>query len=238
MTWRAALRIVLAATGGVTFLVGAVAAGTGALLTTGLHGGDSLRTEAERVEVPGCSTVIMEIADARVDAGQLERFEGIDDRAEPLLTIRPIGTSQEPWLIGSADQRVVERQLLGARYCLLEVADGAWSATSVVPQEGSPDPQFSGVTGWWATASSGGAVAIPLPDPGSSVVVSGSSESSLTALEIVGELEMSGVGNFGWIALIGGLMTALLGVLMLLVSILGLRSKGRHEGTTASGMPS
>lgn len=234
MTPRSAGRIVLAGIGGVALLAGAVAVGVGALLTTDLDGKDSLRTEADRIEVQGCSTVIMEIAGARVDAGQLERFEPISDRSQPLLNVRPFGTSGGPWLIGSADQEAVEQQLLGARYCLVEVAQGAWSSTAVVPQMDSPDPEFSGVAGLWATASSGEAVALPLPEPGSSVVVSGSSDSSLTALEVVGELEIAGAGNFGLITLIGGVMTALLGVLMVLISIFGLRTKGRHEGSTLS----
>lgn len=238
MRRRAAGRIVLATVGGAITLAGVIAAGIGGLLMTELRGGDSLRTGAERVEVPGCSTVVMEIADARVDAGQIERFKPLDDLSLPLLTIRPIGTSTAPWLIGSASQGAVEQQLLGARYCLVEVADGAWSATAVVPQEGSEDPQFSGVTGWWATASTGGVVALPLPDRGTSVVVSGSSESSLTAVEVAGELEISGAQNIGLVALVGGVMTAVLGVLMLLISIHGLRTKGRHEGTAARGMSS
>ena len=238
MTRRTAGRIVLTAIGCAAIITGVLAAVLGSLLMTGLRGEDSLRTGAERIELPGCSTVIMEIADARVDAGEIERFDPIVDRSQPLLTIRPIGTSADPWLIGSADQRAVEQRLLGARYCLVEVADGAWSATSVVPQEGSPDPQFSGVTGLWATASGGAAVALPVPQAGSSVVVSGSSDSSLTALAVAGELEVPGAGNIGLIALIGGVVTTVLGAVMVLISILALRTRGRHEVASASGLPS
>lgn len=235
MTRRSAGRIVLGAIGGAAVLAGVFVVIIGGYLSMGLHGGDSLRTEAARIEVPGCSTVIMEIADIRVEVGELERIEPLEKRARPLLSIRPIGTSDEPWLIGSADQRSVEQKLLGARYCLVEASDGAWSSTSVVPQDGSPDPQFSGIFGLWATAPSGGSVAMPLPKPGVSVVVSGASESSLSALEVAGELEISGAGDIGVITLIGGVVTTSLGALLLVISILGLRTKGRHEISTPPG---
>jgi thymidine phosphorylase len=116
----------------VLILGGVLAAAFGGWVTATLQGDDSLRTAPQLIEVPGCSTVVMEIADARVDAGQLDRIEVITNRSESFLSIRVNGSSAHDWLIGTADQRQVEEQLLGARYCLVEVANGAGLATTAL----------------------------------------------------------------------------------------------------------
>lgn len=233
---RTATRLLLGFAGGVLMLIGGTAAVLGGWITATLSGHDSLRTAPQVIDASGCSTVVMEIADARVDAGELGRIEPVTNRSQSLFTVRINGETPEPWLVGVADQQVVEQRLLGARYCLVESTDGGWTTTFIAVEPDALDAQFSGVPGRWAAATNGEAVALPVPESGSSVVISGSGESTLDALEVVGELEITGASAAGWVALIGGIATVVLGVGLLLISIFGLRSKGRHEGDEGSAL--
>ena len=232
---RKVARVILALAGAVLLVLGSAVAALGGWISATLTGPDSLRTAPEVVDASGCSTVIMEIADVRVDTGELNRIEPIADRSQSLLTIRVNSETAEPWLVGMADQRDVEQRLLGARYCLVEATDDGWKVTSIAVTPDAPDAQFTGVAGRWATAASGEAVALPLPEVGSSVVISGSNESTVESLEVAGELEITGASTVALVALIGGIATAAVGIGLLLVSILGLRSRGRHEGSTEAG---
>lgn len=231
MTKRTIGRVVLFSVGGLMIAAGATAAIAGAVVNGSVGSDDSLLTSPQIVQTAGCSTVVMEIADIRVDGGDLQDFAPLDERATPALTLRPTGTSEEPWLVGSADQQVIEQQLLGARYCLVEASNGAWSTTSNAIQADSPDPVFSGTPGRWASIASGETVALPLPDSGTSIVISGSDDSSLTTIEVRGQLQIQGASQLAWLALVGGLSTAGLGVALVLVAAFGLRRKGRHEGS-------
>lgn len=230
MTKRTIVRIILFVVGGLMIVIGAVATAAGALVNETVGSDDSLRTSPQIIQVPGCSTVVMEIADIRVESGELGRLAQLEERSTPLVTLRPTGISQEPWLVGSADQQAIEQQLLGTRYCLVEAAGGAWSSTSIEVQADSPDPVFSGVPGRWAYVGSGLAVALPIPESGSSIVISGTDESSLDTVEVVGQLQIEGASQLAWIALFAGLTTAVLGAVLVIVAAVGLRSKGRHEG--------
>lgn len=232
---RTVVRVLLGFAGAVLLLVGGTAAGLGGWISATLTGQDSLRTTPESIDASGCSTVVMEIADVRVDAGELARIEPIADRSQSFFTVRVDAETTEPLLVGVADQQDVEQRLLGARYCLVESVDSGWEVTSIQVDPDAPDAQFTGVTGLWASAMSGEAVALPLPELGSSVVISGSDDSSVASLEVAGELDIAGASTVGWTALVGGAATAVLGIGLLLVSILGLRSKGRHEGRTEAG---
>ncbi len=235
---RTAARVVLGFAGSVLVLAGVLAAAFGGWITATLQGHDSFRTVPQLIQVPGCSTVVMEIADARVDAGQLDGIEVVTNRSESLLSIRVNGISPNGWLVGTADQQRVEEQLLGARYCLVEVANGAWASSSIAFDSGAPDANFTGIPGRWATPTNDEAVVVPLPGPGLSIVISGSEESSLSTVEVVGELEIEGASQAGLVALIGGIITILLGIALVLFAILGLRSKGRHENDGQQGSTS
>lgn len=231
MTKRTIGRIVLFIVGGLVIVVGAGATIAGAVVNASVGRDDSLRTSPQVIQTSGCSTVVMEIADIRIDGGELENFAPLSERATALLTLRPMGTSDEPWLVGSSNQQAIEQQLLGARYCLVEASDGAWSTTSIAIQADSPDPVFFGIPGRWASIASGETVALPVPESGTSIVISGSDESSLTTIEVRGQLQIQGVSQLGWIALVGGVITAIVGLALVIVAALGLRNKGRHEGS-------
>jgi hypothetical protein len=234
VTKRTIARVVLFSVGGMMIAAGAAATSAGVVVNESVGSDDALRTSPQIIQTPGCSTVVMEIADIRVDGGDLEEFAPLSERATAALTLRPTGVSEEPWLVGSADQKAIEQQLLGARYCLVQVQGGAWSTTSIAIQADSPDPAFSGIPGRWAQVASDDAVALPLPESGSSIVVSGSEDSTLETVEVRGQLRIQGASQLAWLALVGGLITAGLGVALVLVAALGLRRKGRHEGPATS----
>jgi hypothetical protein len=81
-------------------------------------------------------------------------------------------------------------------------------------------------------------VVVPLPRPGSSIVISGSEDSLLATVQVVGEFEIEGASRIGLVGLIGGIIAALVGIALVLLGTLGLRSKGRHEGTAQHGSTS
>lgn len=238
---RKVARVLVALAGAVLLVLGGAVAALGGWISTTLAGPDSLRTTPETIDTSGCSTVVMEIADVRVDAGELSRIEPIAERSQSLFTIRvnaqPPDTNADsnPFLVGVADQQDVEQRLLGARYCLVESAGSGWKVTSIAVTPDAPDAQFSGVLGRWATSASGETVALPLPAVGSSVVISGSDESFVESLEVSGELEITGASTVGLGAFVGGIATVVVGIGLLMISILGLRSRGRHEGSTEAG---
>lgn len=230
---RVVVRIVLGLLGSALVLIGVGAAAAGGWITATLGSQDSLRSTPQVIDVPGCSTVLMEIADAQVDIDQLEALGDLDPlagRTDALLTIGVAGDAAAPWLVGIADQQEVEGRLLGARYCVVEVNDGAWSFSSIAVEPDAPDVNFSGLPGLWAKAGNGESVAVPLPTAGESLVVSGSSGSALSTIEIAGEYRIQGASDVGMIALIAGVITVVLGVGALIVSIAVLRNRGQHEG--------
>lgn len=240
---RRAVRVLLGFVGAVLLALGGAVAIPGGWVLATLTGPDSLRTAPETIDASGCSTVVMEIADVRVDTGNLTRFEPIAERSQTNFTVRVnAGTADadadtNPFLVGVADQQDVEQRLLGARFCLVESTQGGWMVTPIAVSPDAPDAQFTGVAGLWATAASAEAVALPLPEAGSSVVISGTDELTVESIDVSGELQITGASTLGLVAFVGGIATAAVGIVLLLVSILGLRSKGRHEGHTETGSP-
>lgn len=232
---KTAVWLLLGLAGAVLLVLGGAAAALGGWILAMLTGQDSLKTAPETIGAAGCSTVVMEIADVRVDAGELTRIEPIADRSRSLFTVRVNAETTDPLLVGVADQLDVEQRLLGARYCLVESTDSGWEVTSIAVAPDVPDAEFAGVAGLWATATSGDAIAIPLPEPGSSVVISGSNQSSVESFEVAGEVEIPGASTVGLVALVGGIATLALGIGLLVVSSLGLRSRGRHEEHAEAG---
>lgn len=230
---RTVARVILAILGSIAVLVGTVAAAGGSLVLSTVGDNDGLSTVPQVVEVAGCSTVLMEISDARVQFDQLEALDDFDplaDRSSESFVVTANGATQEPWLIGVTNQQEVEKRLLGSRYCLVEVRDNAWSSVAISLSDESPDVVFDSVPGLWAFAASGEAVSLPVPQEGSTVVISGADDSSLSTVVVSGVYAINGASQVGMIALIGGAVTIVLGVLLLILSLYILRTKGRHEG--------
>lgn len=228
-------RVILAILGSIGLVVGTFAVAGGGLLLATVGTENGLSTASQEVDVDGCSTVLMEIAAARVQVEQFEAFNDFDplsDRFSSSFVVTANGTTQEPWLIGVTDQVRVEERLLGTRYCLVEVRDNAWSSVAIAPSDDAPDVVFDSVPGLWASAASGESVSLPVPGPGSTVVISGTDDSTLSSVVVTGVYAIDGASQVGLIALIGGGVTLLLGVLLLIVSLYVLRAKGRHEGTS------
>lgn len=239
---RTGARVTMGVVGVLAVVCGTTGVVVGALVGVSMTGTDAWRSAAQVIDVPGCSTAVMEIAEAHVDAPQLEPVRAIAplrDRTQARLIVTAQGTGEQPWLIGVADQRAIESRLLGARYCLVEARAGSWTSTPVEVAAGAPDVRIDGIAGEWAISQSGRPVALPVPTFGSSVVVSGSDNSSLSTMSIAGEVIVEGGSDAGLISLLGGTVTFVLGVILLVVSIHTLRNHGEHERArrSDSGIP-
>lgn len=231
---RSFLRVMLAAFGLLCVLIGAAGVAIGLLASATVTDAGSIRTEGQTIEAPGCATLLVELATARIDAGAWGRVPLVERRSA--LTITPSGSTAVPWLVGSADRRDVEARLLGARYCLAERVDSTWSVSSIAVGESDPDVRLDGVPGLWATVRDGQQVQLPVPSAPTTVVISGDDASSLTNVKVAGEVKFPGSAQVARIALLGGIGTSGLGVVMLVVSFAGLRRKGRHEKPVGSSV--
>lgn len=229
---RTIARWVIAVVGVIAIAVGAAVAAGSAWVQSTLDSRDSLTSVPQRISASGCQTLLVEVSDAGVSAEDLEGFAPIADRSEETLSI---SVSDVPGgvLIGLADSGAVESRLLGARYCVAQAGSDGWSAEAVEPAADSPDVDFAGVSGLWARPASGEAVVVPLPGPGDTLVISADGPASVDEVQLVGRYRIVGAGEAATIALFGGIGTAVLGLLLLLVSVFGLRSRGRHEAGAA-----
>lgn len=233
---RSFLRVTLAALGLLCVVIGAAGIAIGLLTSATLTQTGAIRTEGQTIETPGCATLLVELATARIDAGAWGQVPLVERRTA--LTITPFGSTAVPWLVGSADRPEVEARLLGARYCLAERVDSTWSVSSIALGERDPDVQLDGLPGLWATVRDGEPVQLPVPSAPTTVVISGDDASSLTSVNITGEVQFPGSAHVVRIALLGGIGTSVLGVVLLVVSIAGLRRKGRHEKPVESSVGS
>lgn len=228
---RRVTRILLASFGVALLVIGAGAIALGLVANTTFTQAGAIRTDSQSIEAPGCATLLVELATARVDVGEWGRIPLAERRTA--LTITPSGSTAVPWLVGAADRRDIEQRLLGARYCLAQRIGSGWSVSSIAVGESDPDVRLDGVRGLWAHVRDGQPVQLPVPSAPSTVVVSGQDASSLSTVEIVGEIQFEGGDNVARIALLGGIASMVLGLVLLVVGIAGLRRKGRHEGPTA-----
>ena len=224
---RSVLRVTLAALGLLCVVVGAAGIAIGLLTSASFSQEGAIRSHGQVIEAPGCATLLVELATVRLDAGAWGRVPLLERRSA--LTITPSGSTEVPWLVGAADRPDVEARLLGARYCLAERVNSTWSVSSIAVGERDPDVRFDGVPGLWATVRDGQGVELPVPSAPTTVVISGDDASSLSSVEVAGEVQFAGSVHPSRIALLGGIGTTVLGLLLLVVSIASLRRKGRHE---------
>ncbi len=229
---RSLARIILSLLAVLAMVIGAAAVGLGLWINATLDGRDLLRTEAQTIELPGCSTAIIEIADVRFDIGELADVPQLVQRVNTSVSLRVDGADARSWLVGVGDQKAVESRLLGARYCLAEFGDDGWASRAIAVEPEAPDALFDGVAGLWALVPNGQSVALPVPEAGSTIVVSGSDDSTLTEVTVVGDLRIDGASDTANVAVVGGFVTFVLGVALLVVSLVALRRRGNHEGRT------
>lgn len=188
-----------------------------------------LSTQREVVSVPGCSTVLIELADVVIDPGEVAGVPSISERSQSVFIVEPTGDAPNGWWVGTVESPSIEDRLLGARYCIASSSDGAWSTTSIAVEEGSPDVSVDDIDGRWALADSGESVILPVPDPGETVIVSGSDGNQLESVALGAEYRIADGSTLGLIGLMGGSLTTLVGLLVLVIATWGLRRRGRHE---------
>ena len=198
-----------------------------------LEGGESLNSSAQIIPADACETVLVESSGTRLSAEEFERFTWIAERsAKDLLISIPEGPSVV--LVGIADSAAVEERLLGARYCLAQATDGQWSVDVVEIEATAPDVDFAGLTGMWARAEAGETVVLPLPVAGSTLIVTADGPFGLGDVVLTGRYSIAGADRFGTIALYAGVAVAVVGLILVLVGVLGMRRRGRHEAGASS----
>lgn len=228
---RTVMRVLLAAVGVALVVLGAGATVAVALANSTLTSAGAIRSAGQSIDVPGCATLIVELATAQVDPGRWGDVPLVEQRS--VLTITPSGSSEVPWLVGAAGGQDIEQRLLGSRYCLAERMTSGWSVSSIAVADDDPDVRLDGVQGLWARVGDGQGAEFPVPLAGTTLVVTGDDASMLTAVEMVGEVRFEGGEQIAKIALFGGIGTAVLGLMMVVISIFALRRKGVHEGRSA-----
>ena len=222
------MRVLLTAVGSALVVVGACGTVAGVLAQSTFTQPGAIRTSGQSIDVPGCGTLVIELATARVDAGRWAKLPLVEQRN--VLTITPSGATQVPWLVGAADRLDIEAQLLGSRYCLAEAAPSGWSVSTIAIEDRDLDVNIDGVPGLWAEVRDGQSAELPVPDAPTTLVVTGDDASRLATVELAGEVEFEVREDGARIALLGGIATMVVGLVLLGISIAGLRRKGRHEG--------
>ena len=229
---RTFIRIVLAVVGIVMVLIGILGASATWWVEQQLTvnaGRWVLQTPEEVIPSSNCSTLLIELSGVDVDPGDISQIDAISSRSETVFTVSATGESDNDWLVGTTASELVEERLLGTRYCIAESSGDAWTVKSIEVEPGSPNLSVDGLRGRWANAGNGEKVVLPVPNPGETVVVSGGQGSDLGVIALVGEFRIQGGSTLALIGLVGGVITVVLGVVLLVVSIWGLRRRGRHE---------
>lgn len=188
-----------------------------------------LGTQQEVVSATGCSTVLIELSDVNIDPGELAGIPAVADRSESVFVVKPIGKAPDGWWVGTVGSPSVEDRLLGARYCVVSNNAGEWNTSSIAVEANSPDVSVDGLAGRWAVADSGETVVLPVPEAGDTVVVSGGDGNELESVTLAAEYRIAEGSTLGLIGLVGGALTAVLGLMLLVIATWGMRRRGRHE---------
>lgn len=231
---RAIARWTLGVLGVIAILGGATVAGASAWVRAELGSDDSLRSASQQIDATGCRALLVEIASANLAAGEVPdtSIVGIDSQSQ--LAITPAGSASS-WLVGLADGSQVSDRLLGTRYCVATASQGAWSLQDVTVRPEDPALTFAGLQGRWAKAGNGESVIVPIPEPGQTLVVAAEGDGAATSIELAGIYRLPGAYEMATISLIGGLITSGVGIVVLIISIVALRQRGRHEGRGSGG---
>ena len=232
---RTFVRWFLAIIGVVAILAGAFAVGGAAWVRSVLDPSGTLSSATQSLDATGCETLLIEVADVDVRADELEDFGLVTDRAERTLAVevRPVeSVAGSTLLVGVADSGAIESRLLGSRYCLAEASPSGWVTRSITVTDNAPDVPLAGLTGLWARAERGNPVIVPIPESGNTLVVSSDGTSEVGEVLLTGRFRIVGAPDFVRAGFIAGSISIGLGVVLLLVSTLALRRRGRHEGAS------
>jgi len=86
----------------------------------------------------------------------------------------------------------------------------------------------------WGRAAAGEAVIVPLPEPGTTLVVSVDGPGDLDSVELTGRYRIEGAPDLLLTGIIAGAVVIGVGLVLLLVGTVALRKRGKHEGAPAS----
>lgn len=217
----------------VLMLGGLATAGAAWWVRDALRSDDSLRTTPQVVPATGCQTLLVEIADAALQADDVISVPGLGVEPQSWLSVVPEGPA-DAWLVGLAASPDVEGRLLGSSYCLASESSGEWSSQTVSVRPGDPQIALGGLEGLWARTDPGTAAIIPVPTAGQTLVVAAQDGGELADVRIEGVYRLVGASQAAYVGLIGGLMTTGLGFVLLLISIFAFRRRGRHEAGSAT----
>jgi len=231
---RPLVRWFVAILGALVMIAGIAVVGAAIWLRGTVDAQDSITTSAQVIPAEQCQTVLIEVADAALTAEEWERFDFVAQRAQETLVIGA-PESSSIFLVGVADTAVIEDRLLGAQYCLAQFGSEGWATQRIAIDNDAPDVRFDGVDGLWARGQDDTSVVVPLPESGSTLVISLDGQGSLGDVQLVGRYRVEGLRNFADIALIGGSVTIGIGLVLTIASIAMGRTRGRHEAdlTTA-----
>lgn len=227
---RTVVRWLLAVVGVVVIGAGIAVGAASVWLDRTLDARDSLSTDVQVIDAAQCQTLLVEVANAQVSAQDWERFEPVAQRAQESISI----TALEPpsFISGFAGAADVEDRLLGAQYCIAQAGPSGWETRTIAISAAAPDVSLAGLEGLWGRAAGGESVVIPVPASGSTVVVSADGGSALGDVQIVGRYQIPGAGDWVVGGMVGGGVSIVVGIALLVVSIFALRPRGRHEETS------
>lgn len=225
---RTALRWIIGVLGVVMIVAGSAIAGGAWWVQQQLGPDESLRSAPQSIVATGCRTLLVEVADAGLATGEVPSTEPVGIDAESQLAVLARGTATS-LLVGLASATDVVDRLLGARYCLATSSGDSWTATPVQVRPEDSDVSLGGLQGRWAQAGADESVILPIPTAGQTLVVAAEGAGELGTVELVGVYRLGGANDLATMSLIGGIVTGGVGTVLLIISIVGLRRRGRHE---------
>ena len=233
---RTIVRWVLAVLGVLAMLAGIAIAGGSMWVRSVLDPQGALTSATSSISAAQCETLLIEIAETGLRADELEGLPVVSDRARRSLAVQVPGRDDDDpmVLIGIGDSAAVEQRLLGARYCLATFGPDGWSTRNITLSADAPDIDLDGLTGVWGRAAAGESVIVPLPESGSTLVVSVDGPGDLGSVELTGRYRIEGAPDLLLSGIITGSVVIGVGLVLLLIGTVALRRRGKHEGAPAA----
>lgn len=230
---RVIARVALGIIGVLAMVLGAAAIGGAAWVQQTLDGGDSLTSRAQIVPAGDCETVLIDISEMTLNVNDVDRFRLVADRLEEGLIVS-VGEVPDSVLVGFTDTSQVESRLLGTRYCVGQVDGDEWSVARVVIDPQDPDISFDGLSGYWARTDGQDRVVLPVPESGTTLVVTSDGQDPLGDVRLAGRYRIDGATSVTQGAFYAGGAISVLGIALVVISVFIMRRKGRHESGATS----